>query len=158
MKLLKTALFHIEYKIMMITMRKLQDNLFSFPMIIYLTFNKDTIRKKYLAGKSLQSQLKIKAASIARQLTREPSFEVLNRYYQFCEYYQEKRETGYEIDEFIEKYVKPQQQETAKGGDNKPSGEKPFNAGQTATIVFLIIIACLLIWHILTKEPTLRLL
>lgn len=106
-KLLRFLIFPIAFKVGIITLQTIPGNLYSYPIIIYLTFQKKTVRYKYINGKSMNDIIEAKAklisVSMIRHMKREPleyNSELYYRYQKWCQ----RQINAKEIEDFIKEY------------------------------------------------------
>lgn len=92
--------FSIRLQMMMLTLRK-TDSIYSYPMMVYLNFNKSRVYDKYKKGQSIKNQVISRAntmkVSLLRHINRDPSDALLERYMSMME----SAETRFEIEEFM---------------------------------------------------------
>lgn len=102
--------FKIEYYLVLTNVKYKLSPLTSFPLLIFLRFNKDQIYKSFLKGRSVERQALIKMAAIIRHINRAtklPSEEVLERHSRFVHYIRAKQRIireQKEIDDLIKQF------------------------------------------------------
>lgn len=84
------------------------DSLYSYPLLVYLTLNKESVKSKYLNGKSMKDIVIAKANMMSKSLTRhllrdksKMDEAVLERYYNYCERKQDQSENEYDIEHYF---------------------------------------------------------
>jgi hypothetical protein len=90
---MKKILFEIQYWFYTKRIKQQSNNFFSYPLLIWITFGKDDIDKKWLKGRSFYSQImskvKVSQAALIRKQNRHPdniSQEVEDRLERFKRY------------------------------------------------------------------------
>ena len=112
-KLLKELSFILQYFFIKKTLVKRPDNIFSYPLLIYVTFNKKRLKERFLNGeelsKILTGRVNIMQNSLMRKINRETIIfdsPLGQRYQRFCIRAMERREKEEyldDLDEFIQK-------------------------------------------------------
>lgn len=103
-RFLRWLIFPFEYWISKETLKRIS-NLYTYPLLVYLEFNKELVKTKFINGKSMTaivlSKAEIIASSMSRHMSRAiipPSNSVIERY----EKYLEKKHNQQEIEEYFE--------------------------------------------------------